>query len=129
MSAQPQSGPGVGIIFPSGMLGGGFSVESVKRGIAMGATAIAIDGGSTDSGPYYLGAGTAKTTPRRSSRTCGYCSTRRWRTGSRSLSAAVGPPVPIAGSTGWLTSPRASRRRTGCRSGWRASTANWTLRQ
>ena len=61
MSAQPQSGPGVGIIFPSGMLGGGFSVESVKRGIAMGATAIAIDGGSTDSGPYYLGAGTAKT--------------------------------------------------------------------
>jgi hypothetical protein len=61
MSAQPHSGPGVGIIFPSGMLGAGFSAESVKRGIAMGATAIAIDGGSTDSGPYYLGAGTAKT--------------------------------------------------------------------
>jgi hypothetical protein len=61
MSAHPQSGPGVGIIFPSGMLGAGFSAESVKRGIAMGAAAIAIDGGSTDSGPYYLGAGTAKT--------------------------------------------------------------------
>lgn len=61
MSDQPHSGPGVGIIFASGMLGAGFSAESVKRGIAMGADAIAVDGGSTDSGPYYLGAGTAKT--------------------------------------------------------------------
>ena len=51
----------VGVVFPSGMLGGGgFTAESVKRGIAMGATAIAIDGGSTDSGPYYLGAGGSK---------------------------------------------------------------------
>ena len=48
MSDQPHSGPGVGIIFASGMLGAGFSAESVKRGIAMGATAIAVDGGSTD---------------------------------------------------------------------------------
>jgi Acyclic terpene utilisation family protein AtuA len=61
MSAQPTAEPGVGIIFPSGMLGAGFTADSVKRGIAMGATAIAIDGGSTDSGPYYLGAGVAKT--------------------------------------------------------------------
>jgi hypothetical protein len=61
MSDQPHSGPGVGIIFASGMLGAGFSAESVKRGIAMGADAIAVDGGSTDSGPYYLGAGAAKT--------------------------------------------------------------------
>jgi hypothetical protein len=43
------------------MLGGGFTAETIKRGIAMGATAIAIDAGSTDSGPYYLGAGVAKT--------------------------------------------------------------------
>ncbi len=50
----------VGIVFPSGMLGAGFSAESIKRGVAMGATAIAIDGGSTDSGPHYLGTGTAK---------------------------------------------------------------------
>jgi Acyclic terpene utilisation family protein AtuA len=54
-------GQGVGVVFPTGMLGGGFTAESVKRGIAMGATAIAVDGGSTDSGPYYLGAGVAKT--------------------------------------------------------------------
>jgi hypothetical protein len=61
MPAQDVSGDSVGIIFPSGMLGAGFTAESVKRGIAMGATAIAIDGGSTDSGPHYLGAGVAKT--------------------------------------------------------------------
>ena len=61
MSARPDTDQGVGIIFPSGMLGGGFTAETIKRGIAMGATAIAIDAGSTDSGPYYLGAGVAKT--------------------------------------------------------------------
>jgi hypothetical protein len=61
MSARPDPDQGVGIIFPAGMLGAGFTAESVKRGIAMGATAIAIDAGSTDSGPYYLGAGVAKT--------------------------------------------------------------------
>jgi hypothetical protein len=54
--------PWVGVIFPTGMLGGGFSREMVHAGIKMGATAIAVDGGSTDSGPYYLGSGTPKTT-------------------------------------------------------------------
>src|SRR3979411_318194 len=44
------------------MLGGGFAQEMVRAGIAMGASAIAVDGGSTDSGPYYLGSGTPKTT-------------------------------------------------------------------
>jgi hypothetical protein len=43
------------------MLGGGFPRETVKRGIELGADAIAVDGGSTDSGPYYLGTGIAKT--------------------------------------------------------------------
>ena len=42
------------------MLGSGFSAESVSRGIKLGAIAIAIDAGSTDSGPYYLGAGVSK---------------------------------------------------------------------
>jgi hypothetical protein len=51
----------VGIIFPTGMLGGGFAREMVRAGIEMGATAIAVDGGSTDSGPYYLGSSTPKT--------------------------------------------------------------------
>ncbi|HEY2638816.1 MAG TPA: acyclic terpene utilization AtuA family protein, partial [Streptosporangiaceae bacterium] len=52
----------VGILVPSGMLGAGFSPDTITRGIALGADVIAVDGGSTDSGPHYLGAGVAKTT-------------------------------------------------------------------
>ncbi|WP_214402219.1 acyclic terpene utilization AtuA family protein [Pseudonocardia lacus] len=52
----------VGVLTPSGMLGAGIREESVRRGLALGADVITVDGGSTDSGPYYLGAGTAKTT-------------------------------------------------------------------
>lgn len=48
------------IIVPAGMLGAGFTTASVDRGIALGAHAIAVDGGSTDSGPYYLGASAPK---------------------------------------------------------------------
>jgi Acyclic terpene utilisation family protein AtuA len=54
----------VGILVPSGMLGAGFSPDTITRGISLGADVIAVDGGSTDSGPYYLGAGEAKTTER-----------------------------------------------------------------
>jgi hypothetical protein len=44
------------------MLGAGFPPESIDRGIELGADVIALDAGSTDSGPYYLGSGTPKTT-------------------------------------------------------------------
>ncbi|MEU1972008.1 acyclic terpene utilization AtuA family protein [Microbacterium sp. NPDC019599] len=50
----------VRIVFPIGMLGGGIAPETVERGIELGADAIAVDGGSTDSGPHYLGAGVPK---------------------------------------------------------------------
>jgi hypothetical protein len=43
------------------MLGSGFPPETIVHGIDLGADAIVIDGGSTDSGPYYLGTDTAKT--------------------------------------------------------------------
>jgi hypothetical protein len=49
------------VLIPSGMLGSGVSSQGVKRGVLLGAEAIAVDGGSTDSGPYYLGAARAKT--------------------------------------------------------------------
>lgn len=52
--------PLVRVVFPTGMLGSGFSEDAVSNGIALGATAIAVDAGSTDSGPYYLGSGVAK---------------------------------------------------------------------
>ncbi|MFD8968908.1 acyclic terpene utilization AtuA family protein [Streptomyces sp. NPDC059568] len=51
----------VGILVPSGMLGAGFDTATVERGLTLGPDVIAVDGGSTDSGPYYLGTGTAKT--------------------------------------------------------------------
>jgi hypothetical protein len=43
------------------MLGGGFPAETIERGLSLGADVISVDGGSTDSGPYYLGTATAKT--------------------------------------------------------------------
>ena len=43
------------IIVPAGMLGAGFTEAALRRGVELGADAIAIDGGSTDSGPAYLG--------------------------------------------------------------------------
>jgi hypothetical protein len=55
--------PDAKIIIPSGMLGAGFSPESIDRGLALGAHAIAVDGGSTDSGPAYLGRAMPKMPP------------------------------------------------------------------
>ncbi|MFJ8861980.1 acyclic terpene utilization AtuA family protein [Streptomyces sp. NPDC102451] len=52
----------VGILVPAGMLGAGFAEATIERGLALGADVIAVDGGSTDSGPYYLGASVPKTT-------------------------------------------------------------------
>lgn len=49
------------VLFPVGMLGAGFPPETIARGIELGADIIAVDGGSTDSGPHYLGTATAKT--------------------------------------------------------------------
>ncbi|WP_250036340.1 acyclic terpene utilization AtuA family protein [Paractinoplanes maris] len=51
----------VRVLAPTGMLGAGFPPETITRGLALGADVIAVDGGSTDSGPHYLGSGTAKT--------------------------------------------------------------------
>ncbi len=48
------------VLIPSGALGLGFSADALARGVAAGADVIAIDGGSTDSGPHYLGTGTSK---------------------------------------------------------------------
>jgi hypothetical protein len=46
------------------MLGAGFDPATIIRGLSLGADVIAVDGGSTDSGPYYLGTGEAKTADR-----------------------------------------------------------------
>jgi len=48
------------VLVPSGVLGLGFDREALARGIAARPDIIAIDGGSTDSGPFSLGAGVSK---------------------------------------------------------------------
>jgi len=45
---------------PSGALGLGYDKTALERGIAAKPDIIAIDGGSTDSGPSYLGRGVSK---------------------------------------------------------------------
>ncbi|MET1133102.1 MAG: acyclic terpene utilization AtuA family protein [Aeromicrobium sp.] len=51
----------VRIMTPSGMLGSGWPEATIERGLALGVDVITVDGGSTDSGPHYLGSGTPKT--------------------------------------------------------------------
>jgi hypothetical protein len=48
------------VMVPSGMLGSGIALEHVQRGIAQGADVIALDSGSTDSGPAYLARAVSK---------------------------------------------------------------------
>lgn len=48
------------ILIPSGALGLGYDTEALARGVALKPDLIAIDGGSTDSGPSYLGRGVSK---------------------------------------------------------------------
>ncbi|MEP3346591.1 MAG: acyclic terpene utilization AtuA family protein [Litoreibacter sp.] len=50
----------VKVLVPSGALGLGYDRAALARGIAQQPDIIAIDGGSTDSGPHYLGTGTSK---------------------------------------------------------------------
>ena len=46
------------ILSPTAILGYGFPRDSFERGLAAGPDAIAVDAGSTDPGPAYLGSGT-----------------------------------------------------------------------
>ncbi|ACL70291.1 acyclic terpene utilization AtuA family protein [Halothermothrix orenii] len=45
------------VLSPTAILGYGFPVESFERGLDRKPDVIAVDGGSTDPGPYYLGSG------------------------------------------------------------------------
>ncbi len=50
----------VKVLVPSGVLGLQFDQDALREGLERRPDLIAIDGGSTDSGPYYLGTGTSK---------------------------------------------------------------------
>ncbi|MBI4182719.1 MAG: acyclic terpene utilization AtuA family protein [Proteobacteria bacterium] len=47
------------ILAPNGVIGSGFREESFEEGLGRRPHFIGVDGGTTDAGPYYLGAGTA----------------------------------------------------------------------
>ena len=48
------------VLIPAGVLGLGFDQAALDRGVAAAPDIICIDGGSTDSGPFYLGTSTSK---------------------------------------------------------------------
>ncbi|HEY1878641.1 MAG TPA: acyclic terpene utilization AtuA family protein [Caulobacteraceae bacterium] len=50
----------VTVLTPTGMMGGGISPRHLQYGLARGAHAIAVDSGSTDSGPAYLAKAVSK---------------------------------------------------------------------
>ncbi|MFD9701671.1 acyclic terpene utilization AtuA family protein [Lentzea sp. NPDC059081] len=52
----------VRVLAPTGMLGSGFPESTIERGLELGADVISVDGGSTDSGPHYLGSASSKST-------------------------------------------------------------------
>lgn len=48
------------VLVPTGALGLGYDPDALQRGVANRPDIIAVDGGSTDSGPSYLGRGVSK---------------------------------------------------------------------
>ncbi|TCT10227.1 acyclic terpene utilization AtuA family protein [Paralcaligenes ureilyticus] len=49
--------PQIKVLTPTCTLGYGFGIEALKRGMDWGPDVIAVDAGSTDPGPHYLGSG------------------------------------------------------------------------
>jgi hypothetical protein len=45
------------VLTPTGTLGYGFGAEALQRGMSLKPAVIAVDAGSTDPGPHYLGSG------------------------------------------------------------------------
>lgn len=45
------------VLAPTGTLGYGFGAEALRRGMSLRPDVIAVDAGSTDPGPHYLGSG------------------------------------------------------------------------
>ncbi len=60
------------VLSPTAILGYGFPLCSFKRGLSCQPNAIAVDAGSTDPGPYYLGAGVSFTSREASQRDLSY---------------------------------------------------------
>lgn len=89
------------VLIPTGALGLGYDRDALARGVANRPDIIAVDGGSTDSGPSYLGRGVSKYS-RASTK-------EEWR-GLMHARAAAGVPLVIGtagtcgadAAVGWL---------------------------
>jgi hypothetical protein len=57
MSGKGRSRNEIRVLSPTAILGYGFPESSFRRGLSERPDVIAVDAGSTDPGPYYLGAG------------------------------------------------------------------------
>jgi Acyclic terpene utilisation family protein AtuA len=55
-----EDGPNVRVLVPAGVLGWGIRPEEIEIGLTQTPHAIAVDAGSTDSGPAYLATGRSK---------------------------------------------------------------------
>src|SRR5260370_28538955 len=64
MAATGSRGDRMTVLAPEGMLGYGIPVRSMEEGLARNPDVLAVDAGSTDPGPYYLGAGVPFTSRR-----------------------------------------------------------------
>ncbi|MEB3816507.1 MAG: DUF1446 domain-containing protein [Desulfurococcales archaeon] len=56
-TCESVGGVEIRVLSPTAILGYGFPLESLRRGLAMEPDVIGVDAGSTDPGPYYLGEG------------------------------------------------------------------------
>jgi hypothetical protein len=56
----PKDGAGVRVLVPAGVLGWGVRADEIEIGLKLKPHAIALDAGSTDSGPAYLATGRTK---------------------------------------------------------------------
>lgn len=68
-----QSPDEIRIVSVNGMLGYGYPVESLEAGLDARPHAFAVDAGSTDAGPYFLGSGASLTKPLQVMRDLRHC--------------------------------------------------------
>lgn len=71
------------LLSPTAILGYGFPAVSFENGLSCRPHVIAVDAGSTDPGPYYLGSGKPFVPAARSSGISPFCCGRRAPCGSR----------------------------------------------